>query len=112
MILYGIIIVLAIVFGAILLVQSKNKKRAAQWPGTRGRVIQSELYWGTDADGKPAQEVAVTYEYVVAGQTLRSTRVKFGFAPKPLPTVRKYPLGTDVQVFYNPAKPAEAVLER
>ena len=106
------VIILAIVFGAILVVQSKKKKQAAQWPATPGRVIQSQLYWGKDADGKPSQEVALTYEYAVNGQTLRSTRVKFGFAPNPNQTVQKYPVGAAVQVFYNPAKPTEAVLER
>jgi len=104
------VLILAVVFGVILLVQSK-KKQAAQWPRTRGRVIQSQLYWGTDSDGKPSQEVALTYEYVVANLTLRSTRVKFGFAPNPHQTVQKYPVGAEVQVFYNPAKPSEAVLE-
>jgi hypothetical protein len=70
------------------------------------------VFRSNDVDGQPQDEPLITYEYAVAEQTFRSTRVKFGFTPKTKPTMSKYPAGSTVQVFYNPSKLAESVLER
>jgi hypothetical protein len=105
-------VLLAVIFGAIKLVQTSKNKQAAHWAAVEGRVVSAQVFRNNDLDGQPQDEPLITYEYVVAKQTFRSTRVKFGFTPKTKPTMAKYPSGSIVQVFYDPSKPAESVLER
>jgi hypothetical protein len=104
--------VLALIFGAIGLYILSKKKETAEWPVTRGRVISSTLVRARDLDGEATAEARVTYEYNVGGQTFRASRVKFGFTPPAKLTVSRYPTGCEVDVFYDPKKPADAVLER
>ncbi len=110
--LIGGVALLAIIFVAISVYISSKKKQTAVWPATRGRVIGSAVERVRDADGEWSMEPRITYEYTVNGQVFRGTRVKFGFTPKAQPTVARYPVGQEVEVFYDPAKPGEAVLER
>jgi Protein of unknown function (DUF3592) len=105
------IVLLALIFSAVLIFKARRKRQASEWPAVRGRVIQSRLYWSTDADGNPAQEVALTFEYIVDGQTLRCSRVKSWFNRQPHQVVKKFRVGAAVQVIYNPEKPTEAVLK-
>jgi len=52
----------------------------------------------------------VRYAYEVAGAAFKSDRVGVGGKHKPAELVQKYPPGAEVRVFYNPNKPATAVL--
>lgn len=104
------IVVLAVTFGAILLYQRTKKKQTALWPSTRGRILAAQVY-RPSSDPTENQPI-IDYEYAVGGNTYRSRRVKYGFTPKAGPTVAKYPVGREVEVFYDPANPAHAVLER
>jgi hypothetical protein len=65
-----------------------------------------------DSDGDMTEEPIIGYEFAVAGKTFRGNRVKDGFTPKVKPTLTKYPVGAEVEVFYDPANPADAILER
>jgi Protein of unknown function (DUF3592) len=103
---------LAAIFGVILMIQSSKRKAAAKWSAVQGRIVSAQVYRDTDSDGDTRDQPIITYEYVVNGQTFHSKRVKFGFTPKTNPTMAKYPAGSVVQVFYDPAKPADSVLER
>jgi hypothetical protein len=59
----------------------------------------------------------VTYEYSANGQVYQSKQISMGGiggASSPdwaTSAAAKYPIDSTVQVFYNPAKPEEAVLE-
>jgi hypothetical protein len=85
-----------------------------QWPSSRGRVISSDLNRRQDSDGNQSEEAHVVYEYLVGGTTLQGKRVAFGGsgAGGARKTVKRYPAGATVDVYYDPAKPASAVLER
>lgn len=90
------------------------------WPVTDGSVIQSEVVKRTRTTGtgtkrhKVVEHIPeVAYAYKVDGQSYRSSRITFGAANKldAGKTLARYPKGKHIQVFYNPRKPDQAVLE-
>lgn len=95
---------------------------ASQWPAAPGRVVSSKSIsrrvgeiGGDEKDVEVRNFVEVIYEYEVRGRKLRGARVGIGedlgnFQIEE--TLARYPAGVSVMVFYNPAKPTEAVLER
>jgi hypothetical protein len=81
------------------------------WPWVRGRILDSQV---DSSSGQPAPQV--TYEYVVNGATYQSQTIRYGkrlILPHEVPAVvERFRPGTEVMVYYNPANPAEAILQR
>ena len=119
---------LALIFGAVgigvLILYRRGKQKAQEssaWPSVTGKVLEAEVssHTETDSEGESVEAYAprVVYEYVVNGVAYRGNRLAIG----PVATSRsrhsaeqevaRYPLGGEVQVFYNPQNPAEAVLQ-
>ena len=96
--------------------------QAARWPSAQGVVIASGTEarevksGGADQDDTELRTFAmIVYEFTVAGRKYQGSRVSIGEdlgTFEVAETLAKYPKGTAVTVFYNPRKPAEAVLER
>ena len=84
--------------------------RAASWPHVRGVIVESELRNTIDD-----QVAHVAYEYSVQGCLHRSTQVSYSgmlnATSERACRVDRYPVGLGVDVFYDPAAPARAVLE-
>jgi len=95
----------------------KHKVRESQgWPQTTGTVTKADLVHetGTDSSG---YSIAVSYEYLVDGVRLAGNRIGFrqrSYLRKQRAETElaRYPVGSDVEVFYDPAKPGDAVLAR
>jgi hypothetical protein len=97
-------------------------RRASRWPSVPGRVVvsQSEMRsvksGGVDSDDTEVRNFAkVVYEYKIATRTYRCDRVSIGENLgnfEVAETLAKYPVGTNVTVYYNPNKRDEAVIER
>ncbi|MDO9061588.1 MAG: DUF3592 domain-containing protein, partial [Bradyrhizobium sp.] len=100
-------------------------RAAREWPSTPGRVVvsNSELrdvkVIDSEREGGRKLEqrnfANITYEYSVSGQKLRNNRVSIGEDLgnfQVAETIAKYPVGTEVTVYYNSRHPREAVLER
>ena len=86
-----------------------------RWSTVSGRVVSSRLRGGYFPAG-PAlahvEHVAVDYQYVVQGTTYTADAVSLGFARESHErTLKRYPVGTRVLVYYDPQKPGRAVLE-
>jgi hypothetical protein len=88
--------------------------RSTHWPRTVGRIEQSNVK--VEEDEGRAYIAAVTYSYLVDGQSYTGDRVSFGpvwkhavewWARK---TVGVYEPGSAVTVTYDPANPRRAVL--
>ncbi|MCU0522065.1 MAG: DUF3592 domain-containing protein [Anaerolineae bacterium] len=104
-------------------VRSRSKAADSQtWPSVVGMVEEVEVRESRSRDEDGHIDIAyyphVGYAYDVAGQSYRAHRVTFG-AIKPVKqaaivktALERYPLGSQVTVYYNPQKPSEAVLER
>jgi hypothetical protein len=91
----------------------RKAQATLQWPATRGRVTASDLARVSDNDGGYQEYLRVAYDYVVAGATLHGDRVSMGGqAGGGKAKLARYPAGAEVDVFYDPLKPASAVLER
>ncbi len=87
------------------------------WPETKGVITQSDMKITPTAKGGKSYEPLVTYRYNVGGVEYSSSKVKIigvvvGIKPASEYTLSQYPLGRTTLVYYNPAKPKDAVLEK
>lgn len=112
------------IFGGLGWFLSKRSKEAkalhaaAQaWPSTSGTVIKSrvEVSGGDHTSVSPF----VLYEYQVDGQPYQASQIKAGDVfmavrqqRSSYDIVEKYPVGMQVTVYYDPANPGMAALER
>jgi hypothetical protein len=84
-------------------------KESATWPVTPGVVTASErkkIFW--------RMQPRISFRYEVGGQTYTSSNVSFAAAVPATetdPILQRYPLHQAVEVHYQPAKPAVAVLQ-
>ncbi len=110
-----ILILVPIMLGAIFYFawrwSKKKRQEAAAWPSVRGAIFASHISQ-RKGQNYSEEEAFIAYDYVVNGRSFRANRVKFGFLPSNISLLNRYPVGAPVDVFYNPAKPSEAVLER
>jgi hypothetical protein len=99
--------------------QSMAYRQSTQtWLSTSGTILMSSVqssYTGKSHSTYPV----VVYSYSVNGQNYQSQRIKAGeqflnvrVAGQAQATVKRYPIGATVTVYYDPANPAESVLER
>jgi hypothetical protein len=122
----GFFLLLTLGGGIALILYSQNSKKKAgaslQWPGVDGSITDSEVRESVSTDEDGGTSISyyphVEYTYTVAGQSYTSKQVAFGGVKgyndrdRARADLAKYPPGARVQVFYNPQKPREAVLER
>lgn len=126
LLIFGIVaipfLIIAVIL-AVIILRSRGKARASRnWSRTTGRVIVSKVerrQSRTSSGGyNTAYYPVVEYEYTVNGQRYQTTRVRFGTQvgwgrpERAQNAVDQHPAGSMVQVFYDPADPAEAVLEQ
>jgi hypothetical protein len=102
----------------------RSARQASRWPVARGRVIRSEVEefeWWDDDPGShralPGYRAAVIYSYEVDGLTYQGdcpTAVAVTSSSPDLArrTAAKYPVGSEVEVHYNPLSPGESVLNQ
>ena len=95
-------------------VRSYQRARASTaWPFAEGTITESKVVPGSEGTLHPR----IAYEYRVNGQSYQGARLNvahknFGTTGTYAQTrVDRYPMGARVQVFYNPAKPAQSALE-
>jgi hypothetical protein len=89
------------------------------WPATDGRITGSrvERVKSKKEGGGATYTADITYEYALDGRTFEGDRVWFGDdysasdASAFRAAVGRYPVGRAVKVHYDPAEPAESVLE-
>ena len=112
--------------GAFLLYKSNQSRKQAgasqSWPSTIGQITEAHVNRSTSTDSEGdtsySYSPAVLYTYQVAGQTHSGKNITFGFttgygnSSKAEAVIARYPIGSQVTVYYDPANPGEAVLER
>jgi hypothetical protein len=99
-------------------------RREGRWPVTAGRVLSSEVEQYVSATGTRTSKTrmtlyrpAIVYEYEVRGRRYRSSHiasqpeVRVVVPDLAARAVERYRTGSTPAVHYNPANPAEAVLE-
>lgn len=123
MILFGLWLVYLCVQG--LLEKSKNAKQAQaakDWASATGNVVSLEIVEGQNRSSETQQVIRtyrpeVTYSYTVGGKEFKSSRIAFGKilyyqSAEAEAFKSKYGQGAQVPVFYDPAAPDQAVLDR
>lgn len=86
------------------------------WPTVQGQVIHSEVALHRDSDGDRMYSPDIAYNYTVNSQQYDSSQVGMLDGSTSIrgtvqDTVKRYPSGTTVTVYYDPEDPANAVLE-
>ena len=120
----GGLFLLAFAAGSVFMILSyfKNKKKAAAsltWSTTSGTIIESSVHQSTtgDFDGPATYYAKISYAYQVIGQAYQGRNIHIGASStvphsKAQAIASRYPVGASVTVYYDPANPADAVLER
>jgi hypothetical protein len=122
----GGIALIFLVIGIALILKSRRDKQKASasrsWPSTTGRItnsgVSSHTSRDSDGDMEVSYSISVEYEYAVKGQNFNSRNISFGarnshrHRSQAEAELANYQVGKTVAVFYNPANPEEAVLER
>lgn len=95
-------------------------EESLSWPSVTGKISSSFVqardfpmpHDDSDDDYETTSySASVDYSYVVEGKEHHSSQVRYFVGPDAHETVRKYPSGAQVPVFYNPEDPSSAVLE-
>jgi hypothetical protein len=93
-------------------------RKAAMWIEGRARITRSEVAverhrFGGDTT-KVTNKAAVAYEFDAGAGMIHGDRISIGFAPADQvdATLKRYPVGATVPVFYDPGNPQDCVLER
>jgi len=102
--------------------QFRKVRASRSWPYTPGRIlaatVQSETTRGQqDEADRTSFYPTIQYEYYVDSQRYVGSRIAFAVRSYSRrkaaeEALKAYQLGASVWVFFDPAKPAEAVLER
>lgn len=93
----------------------QNARISENWPGTTGEITYSDVRTSRDEDGT-TYHADVEFAYVVDDRRYESDTVSFGQYGSSnrrhaAEIVDRYPVGTQVSVYYDPAVPDTAVLE-
>lgn len=106
-----------VAFAAV--VKMREVRAAQNWHQTRGKITRSEVRARKKRDidnrEKTVSEPRVAYDYTVNGKHFNAERISLAeiIAESEIePVLQRYPVGAEVTVYYNPANPGEAVLER
>lgn len=91
---------------------------SSSWPSVEGTIVSSKLTSGTSGTGKSRSttyKAEVRYQYQVDGaayenDVLRVGQISTGFKSFPQADVKRHPKGVTT-VYYEPAEPANSVLE-
>lgn len=121
----GLGLLLAATFGLVLWKVRKLRRAVAEarsWPSARGRIVEGSIRERTiplPRGGRAVEYHAIlVYEYSAAGGAYRSDRFNvdgpqvFSFRRRAERHLAKWPAGTDVTVYYDPARPDRATLSR
>lgn len=117
----GIVLLYVVVLGAIVWRQRRLQREldaTRSWSAAPSRVIETSLVEIHATKGGTTYFPRVVYEYTVDGRTLRGQQAYIGgdkgysFQRNAEPRRKALADAAAVQVFYDPADPTQAVIER
>ncbi len=90
--------------------------RSGDWPSTKGKVVKAEMEVSSDLQYGTTYGADVVFKYHVDDRDYVGNKVSFdqygsGDSSHVRGILNRYPVGSEVDVFYNPENPALAVLE-
>jgi hypothetical protein len=99
---------------------SRTSSAIKRWPIAHGTVLHSGIKGHSGDEGGTSYSPCITYRYEVSGQIYQSDNFNVydllggysaGSAKSARSTASRYPVGHQVPVRYDPARPARAVLD-
>ncbi|MCA0031669.1 DUF3592 domain-containing protein [Mesorhizobium sp. B263B2A] len=123
--LVGFVCAVAAMLSFITVMKWREVRALSHWLPTPGKIISSRVEArevrssGAGSDSSDTTEMrnfpAITFEYKVGGKKFQGSRYSVqenlgNF--EVTETLAQFPRGADVTVFYNPADPSKAVIER
>jgi hypothetical protein len=93
-------------------------RRAGKWEEGQAHITKSKVTVKRHQFAGEATQLtnkaSVAYDFSVGSQLFHGNRISLGFGPadEVNVTLKRYPVGASVPVFYDPANPEECVLER
>ncbi len=103
---------------ALIIWITRRVQRAAGWQEGRARITQSKVRVERGRVFRGASQVFnkpdVAYEFRVGSKVVKGDRISLGVAPADNVdrVLKRYSVGTEAAVFYDPANPKDCVLER
>lgn len=123
--LVGFVCAVAAMLSFITVVKWREVQALSHWLPTPGKIVSSRVEArevrssGVGSDSSDTTEMrnfpAITFEYKVGGKKFQGSRysVKENLGNfEVTETLAQFPRGAEVTVFYNPADPSKAVIER
>ncbi len=114
----GLFLILGLVFFLFGMVNNNRAKKALTWPTTTGTVLTSGVTSHTSTSNgirNTTYEPEVSYQYSLMGQVYNGKRIRFGAnrmkQDEAYEVAGRYPVGSQVNVHYNPDKVTESALE-
>ena len=112
MIIGGALLVLTPIAAILAFVSYRSMQASNDWPSAPGVISVSRVVNTVGSKFK----ADVSYQYAVGGRNFSGTRIRFADttgsrrnAQENL--IKPYPVGREVEVFYDPQNPRDAVLE-
>lgn len=103
------------IFLVVLVYGCVNQVRSLSFQTTTGIVDTVKVTEDT-TDDSTTYGIAISYHYVVDGKPYTSTRLRYAASSSSdswaRKTAKRFPAGARVLVYYNPARPGDAVLIR
>jgi hypothetical protein len=109
---------LPVFFVVLVAVLTRRVHRAARWEEGQAHITKSKVtvkrHQFAGEETKITNTPSVAYDFSVGSQLFHGNRISLGFGPSDnvSETLKHYPVGATVPVFYDPANPEENVLER
>ncbi|NWF69370.1 MAG: DUF3592 domain-containing protein [Chloroflexi bacterium] len=116
----GLAVVPFVIVALVLVVIALRSRAAAAasrgWPSVVGTVLASQIEMRRSGNTGRTPHPVVIYSYAVDGKQYTGNRISFGGSLGgsmiAYRKIEQYPAGSSVSVYYNPANPADAVLEQ
>ena len=112
------IFALPVLLLVLVTVLTLRVRRAEKWEEGQAHITKSRVTVKRHQFAGEATQVTnkatIAYDFSVGSQLFHGNRISLGFAPadEVNVTLKRYPVGATVPVFYDPANPEECVLER
>jgi hypothetical protein len=107
---------LPVAFLALIIYLTRRVRKAARWKEGRARITRAKVQVDHSHFDKTRaiNKAAVAYEFTVDGKTIQGDRISIGLAPAERvdETLKRYRVGAEVPVYYDPENPRDCVLER
>jgi len=107
---------LPVAFLSLIIYLTRRVRKAARWTEGRAHITRAKVQVDHSHFDKTRaiNKAAVAYEFTVDGKTIHGDRISIGLAPAERvdETLKRYRVGAEVPVYYDPQNPRDCVLER